>query len=313
MGAGILAYAVAALSGLLMPMQAAVNSRLRGWTGLPLVAPLLSFSVSRAMLLILMTAVGAPMGVDLLAGLPWWMFLGGVCGVTVLTGNILMITRLGAVLIVVLPAAGQIAMGLIIDAFGLFEATQINLTFARAAGAILAAAGVVLASMYKSEASSGKAKASGGASLWLWRAFAVLAGALGSMQTAVNGRLGTVVGSPVSAAVVSFTVGFVLLAIISLCSVAVLRARHIPIRHEKGVWWMWLGGPMGATMVLLNAALAPIIGTGSVAVLFLAGSAVAGAIIDQAGLFGAEKRPLGAMRIAGLIMLIAGAALVRLS
>ena len=149
--------------------------------------------------------------------------------------------------------------------------------------------------------------------MWLWRAFAVLSGALGSIQTAINGRLGTVVGSPVLASVVSFTVGFALLAVLSLCPAAVIKSRHVSLKREKGVWWMWLGGPMGAIIVLLNAALAPIIGTGSVAVLFLVGSAIAGVVIDQTGLFGTEKRPLGAMRIAGLALLIAGAALVRLS
>ena len=48
--------------------------------------------------------------------------LGGLLGVIYLTGNLLLLPRLGAALTVVITVTGQIIMGVIIDTFGLLGA-----------------------------------------------------------------------------------------------------------------------------------------------------------------------------------------------
>ena len=59
----------------------------------------------------------------------WWV--GGLLGVCFLTGNLLLLPRLGAALTVVMTVAGQIIMGVIIDTLGLLGANQTSLPFKR--------------------------------------------------------------------------------------------------------------------------------------------------------------------------------------
>ena len=58
-------------------------------------------------------------------------FVGGLLGVCFLTGNLLLLPRLGAALTVVITVAGQIMMGVVIDTLGLFGASQQPFTFSK--------------------------------------------------------------------------------------------------------------------------------------------------------------------------------------
>lgn len=51
------------------------------------------------------------------------MWFAGVFGVTLLTGNVLLLPKLGSLKTVIMPVTGQIVMGLLIDAFGWFGTT----------------------------------------------------------------------------------------------------------------------------------------------------------------------------------------------
>ena len=57
----------------------------------------------------------------------WWV--GGLLGVCFLTGNLLLLPRLGAALTVVMTVAGQIIMGVMIDTLGVLGANQTSFTF----------------------------------------------------------------------------------------------------------------------------------------------------------------------------------------
>ena len=67
----------------------------------------------------------------------WWV--GGLLGVCFLTGNLLLLPRLGAALTVVMTVAGQIIMGVIIDTLGLLGAT-----FLKGVGIIILLFGILL-------------------------------------------------------------------------------------------------------------------------------------------------------------------------
>ena len=73
-------------------------------------------------LLVIATAItGGTFGISQAFGEPLWIWFGGLLGVVALTGNILLFPHLGAVQTVVLPIAGQIMMGVVIDHFGFFD------------------------------------------------------------------------------------------------------------------------------------------------------------------------------------------------
>lgn len=151
----MLLVACGIIVGCLLPIQTAANTRLKLSVGAPLSAIFYSFSIGFTLLTVAsLAATGAvlPGIIDLNGGTgpdygsaPWWIWLGGVAGVAMLLGNILLFPRLGALQTVVLPIAGQIISGLLIDHFGLFHAPQSSLTAPRILGAVLVILGVLIA------------------------------------------------------------------------------------------------------------------------------------------------------------------------
>ena len=73
--------------------------------------------------------------------------------------------------------------------------------------------------------------------------------------------------------------------------------------------WLWTASAMGALIVLGITFAAPRIGTTATVGIITAGNLVMAAVIDQLGLFGLDKIALTWTRIAGIVLLAAGAAL----
>lgn len=75
---------------------------------------------------------------------------------------------------------------------------------------------------------------------------------------------------------------------------------------------MWLGGIVGALFVLGNAFLVPQIGTGLAVVIVLVGLMIGSLLIDQFGWLESQCNPLTLAQLLGLVVMIAGVALIRL-
>jgi bacterial/archaeal transporter family-2 protein len=75
---------------------------------------------------------------------PWWMWLGGVMGAIIVSGITYSPRHIGVFATIGLLIAGQLAMGAVIDAFGLFGVEKITLGPARIAGLALLAGGAAL-------------------------------------------------------------------------------------------------------------------------------------------------------------------------
>ncbi|ERS58723.1 hypothetical protein HMPREF1261_01730 [Corynebacterium sp. KPL1818] len=291
------------LAGLVLPIQTLVNTRLRASTGTPFSSSMISFAVGTVTLLIVATAVtGGDYGIAQAFDEPLWIWFGGLLGVVALTGNILLFPHLGAVQTVVLPIAGQVIMGLIVDHFGLFESPQSSLTVVRAIGAIIVLIGVIAVVATPSAATTSEDSAT---ALWLWRLAGFIFGCFTASQSAINGHLGQVTGSPVSAALVSFAVGVTALVIVNI----VLRWRPRIERPEgkPNPWWMWVGGVLGALFIFGNAALVPQIGTGLTVVAGLLGSMLGSLIIDRV-----SGAPIKSRQVLGIALLLTGVVLIRL-
>ena len=77
---------------------------------------------------------------------PWWYWVGGGgMGLLVVFTITATAPVLGTTAVIALLIAGQLAMGVAIDRFGLFGVDQIPLTWARVAGVVLLAVGAALA------------------------------------------------------------------------------------------------------------------------------------------------------------------------
>ena len=77
---------------------------------------------------------------------PWWYWVGGGgMGVVVVLTITVVTPRIGAAATIGLLIAGQLAMGVAIDTYGLFGVDKVALTWPRILGVLLLAAGALLA------------------------------------------------------------------------------------------------------------------------------------------------------------------------
>lgn len=142
----------------------------------------------------------------------------------------------------------------------------------------------------------------------LYTAMALAIGISFAVQTGINAALARGVGSSIAAAMISFGVGFATLIVITLMTGQLQAAsgfRHLPV-------WVWVsGGVLGAGIVFGSLFLVPRIGIAALAAFIIAGQLTAAAMIDHYGLFGVPVIELHLWRAVGIVLLFAGALLVR--
>jgi bacterial/archaeal transporter family-2 protein len=132
------------------------------------------------------------------------------------------------------------------------------------------------------------------------------AGFAGSVQAAVLGRLGDRVGTVEAVGFSTLVAGATGIAVLLVARRSLQGVRHgfhMPL-------WMWLGGILSAFIVLSITFAAPKIGVAAAIGLVITGNLVVAAAIDRFGWFGVTPIPLEWTRIAGILLLAGGAALV---
>jgi transporter family-2 protein len=131
------------------------------------------------------------------------------------------------------------------------------------------------------------------------------AGCLVGSQAPINGTLGRAVGR-LPAATVSFAVGLLV-----LLAVTAIAGGFGGLSNIAGVpWWALLGGTFGAVYVTVALSTVGTLGAGGVTAATIAGQLTASVVIDQYGLFGVERQPVTAARLAGIALLAAGVYLI---
>ena len=141
----------------------------------------------------------------------------------------------------------------------------------------------------------------------LYILLAVAGGVLMAVQAPTNAVLARASGSPVLAALISFVVGTVALAALLFAGSGPRTldgARALP-------WWAWVGGLYGAFFVAMAAFVVPRIGVGALLAAAVAGQLAGALLLDHYGLLGLEPRPATLACVFGLVLVFAGAFLVR--
>ena len=140
----VLFVVMALLTGVVIAVQTGINSQLRAFLASPLQAVFVSFMVGTAVVALALVAKREPPPLAKWASMPWWMWLGGLCGLFIVSTNIIVVPRLGAALLTSLAIAGQLTTALALDHYGAFGFPVHHISVPRVAGAILLLAGVVL-------------------------------------------------------------------------------------------------------------------------------------------------------------------------
>ena len=132
----------------------------------------------------------------------------------------------------------------------------------------------------------------------------VIAGVAVAVQPSINARLAEKVGY-LQSATISFAVGTLVLLLISLST------RQGSFRNIGGVdWWQLSGGLFGAFFVTMTIVGVPRIGITAVLALTIVSQLLAGLVMDHYGLFGMRGIPLDPKRVAGVVLLLVGVALI---
>ena len=139
----MLLYPVAVLAGVAAATQGGANGALTDRAGLGAALVFNSIVVMVGSLVILFFA-GGTRQLGGLTGAPWSHYLGGICGLIIVTATALAIPRLGAAVVLALMVLGQGVTALAIDHFGLFGMQRAPLSVSRVAGAVLLVAGMAL-------------------------------------------------------------------------------------------------------------------------------------------------------------------------
>jgi len=134
---------------------------------------------------------------------------------------------------------------------------------------------------------------------------AVIAGLAGAVQAAVMGTLGERTGTFPALAfsgIVSFVFGIVLLVVATQS----LRGLGDVVRQPV---WLWTGGALSVLIIVAITVAPPRIGLAATIGTIIALNLGVAALIDRFGWFGYDRIALGWARIAGLVLLGAGAVL----
>ena len=299
--------------GLLMPFQTAANSRLRQVVGPAYVSTLVSFSVSTLALLLVSMAAGIPIlpSETMLAEAPWWSWFVGIVAVVTITIAIHLFKEIGQLQALIIPMFSQLIFSLLIDHFGWFGAKVIPLGTSRIIGALLLIVGVTLVVVLPRLKSGQKAVgASTGSRQTFWQLMAILSGCLSASITGAYAQLSSIVGNPVQATTVAFFVATMALLLFCTClGKTQLVGKAFSSEYP---WWMWAGGLCGAIIVFGNAWLVPKVGVGVFSMALLVGQLGLSMLMEHHGWLGAPRKRVSWLQIVGILLMLAGVALIRL-
>jgi transporter family-2 protein len=131
-------------AGGMIALQAPTNAMLARAGGSPVLAALISFTVGTLCLFAVWFGSAARPRTAAFAGLPWYAWLGGAYGAVYVAIAAYAAPKIGIASLITIGIAGQIAIALLLDHFGLLGLPREPVNLGRVLGAILVVAGVVL-------------------------------------------------------------------------------------------------------------------------------------------------------------------------
>lgn len=315
MGEGA-AIAMASGAGLAMALQTPTNGSLGTRIGVHR-ATVVNFLGGEILLALAVTLFGTG---DLaqLSVVPWWQFLGGFYGISVVLAVSTATPVLGVALTLTAVMLGQVTGGMVIDAFGWFETQRQPLDALRVLGCVATLLGIVFVYFSRQRLQKGiggQADApfrADGAALRLL-ALVFCSGVLSAIQSPTNAALVRHVGS-LEAPLVNFTVGLALALIVAIVTSRMHGERILPSARQLGETspWQYTGGVYGVAIVILAVRSTPVIGVGLMVACQMLGQLGGGMVIDGFGLMRTPRVRMDGWRVAGVCAIALGIVLVAL-
>lgn len=141
--------------------------------------------------------------------------------------------------------------------------------------------------------------------------FALLAAGAGSciaLQATANARFRENIGSQWFAAFFSIC-GTILTAGLFMFVARPPAPSWDGIKQTE--WWNWIGGPLGALIVLAGATLTKELGAAFFIALVVAGQLTCSLLLDHFALLGLKEQPITPGRLLGVLLVVAGVVCIK--
>ncbi|MEA5459664.1 DMT family transporter [Arcicella sp. LKC2W] len=136
---------LAFLCGAVFPTQAALNTQMTKNVGHPVLAAFLSFFTGLIALFLYILIARIPLqSLSSARNVPWYVWFAGLLGAFYISTVIVLIPRLGFALTFGLIVAGQMAISLLFDHYGILHTPIREISIGRIIGALFLVAGVIL-------------------------------------------------------------------------------------------------------------------------------------------------------------------------
>jgi transporter family-2 protein len=138
---------------------------------------------------------------------------------------------------------------------------------------------------------------------------AVVGGSFMAVQARVNSGLGQEIGSGILAALVSFSIGLLIISVATFASSknrAALSLTFSKFKDSSIPLWLSVAGLLGGIYVIMQGVVAGLIGVALFSIGVVAGSALSALLLDGNGLLGLTKRKIGLTRLAGTVLALSG-------
>jgi transporter family-2 protein len=136
---------------------------------------------------------------------------------------------------------------------------------------------------------------------------AALSGILISLQARTNGELSLRLNNGLQAAFISFTSGFILIAIITIFHPGIragVKKLRTAVAAKEIAPWTLFAGALGGAFVAVQTQIVPLIGVAIYSVASIAGQGATSLIVDRIGLTGGGKKPISLRRIAAAVVTV---------
>jgi transporter family-2 protein len=267
---------LAALSGLMIALQARANGELSHLLNNGLEAAVVSFGSGLITIaLISIFNKGIKEGITNLRAaveakkIPRWRLFAGVLGGTFVAFQTQVVPIIGVAVYSVASIAGQTAMSLYVDRIGLTGGGKKLISRRRIAAAVLTVLAVLVSVWDRIDAKN----------LSMWAVFfGVLAGAIVGVQRALNGQINEYSKQSFATSLLNFIMGTSFLAIILVIAVIANWSELSPL--PAGPWWIYSGGALGVIYIAFSSTIVQHLGVLTFTLFTVGGQLVGSLLID---------------------------------
>jgi len=267
---------LAALSGLLIALQARANGELSHRLGNGLQAALVSFT--SGLIIIVVIALFNPSikeGVRTLRraviakAIPPWTLFAGMLGASFVAVQTQIVPLIGVAIYSVAAVAGQSAISLVVDRIGLTGGGKKEITPRR-----VTAAFVTVFAVFISVADRLDGKDLSIAAVIL----GVLAGTIVGVQRAMNGQINEHSQQSFTTSLLNFAMGTTFLLVILLFAMTLGGMKLSPL--PAGPWWIYTGGAIGVIYVAFTSTIVQHLGVLTFTLISVGGQLAGSLLID---------------------------------